>query len=237
MAIETRPIEIDCAGAVMRGYAAWDGSLPAPAGGRPGILIAPNFMGMMEIDESKARQIAALGYVGLAFDYFAKPGPAADMTAAMAQMQALVADRQVVVARMKAALAALRGLDMVDPQHVAAIGYCLGGKCVLDLARSGEAFDAAVVFHGVFDPPPFANAERIIPKLLVCHGWDDPLCPPDAVVGLAAELTAAKADWQLNAYGHVVHGFTNPGNPPAYNADADRLSWAAACALFAERWG
>jgi len=52
------------------------------------------------------------------------------------------------------------------------------------------------------------------------------------VLALAAEMSAAGADWQLHAYGNTVHAFTNPvaNNPQMgtlYSPLADRRSWQA----------
>ena len=68
--------------------------------------------------------------------------------------------------------------------------------------------------------------------MLALHGYDDPMVPPEQVVALADELTAAEADWQIHAYGGTVHAFTNPvANDPAagtvYNTRADDRSWVA----------
>ena len=83
------------------------------------------------------------------------------------------------------------------------------GMCALDLARSGADIAAAVSFHGLFDPPGLPP-QKIKAKVVAFHGWDDPMVPPDKVVALGKELTEAGADWQIHAYGHVGHGFTNP---------------------------
>ncbi len=96
-------------------------------------------------------------------------------------------------------------------------------------ARATPHIKAAVSFHGVYAPtglPP----EPITAKVLVLHGWDDPMTPPDATVALGHELTAGGADWQIHAYGNTMHAFTFPeANNPAggiqYNPDADRRSW------------
>ena len=102
---------------------------------------------------------------------------------------------------------------------------------MLDLARSGAGLRGGVSFHGVYDRPDYPSTVPIAAKLLVCHGWDDPLGPPEAVAALAAELTEAKADWQLHAYGHAGHGFTDAAAParPGFGHDdkADRRSWQA----------
>ena len=95
-------------------------------------------------------------------------------------------------------------------------------------------------FHGVYDPPPFANAAKISAKVLVLHGFDDPLAKPDAMVALGDELTASGADWQLHAYGHTGHAFTAPGSfgpGMSYQPDADRRSWRAMRNFFEELFG
>lgn len=101
------------------------------------------------------------------------------------------------------------GLEEVDGGKVLVAGYCFGGMCALDLARSGADIVAAVSFHGLFDPPGLAE-QKIKAKVVAFHGWDDPMVPPEKVVALGQELTAAGSDWQIHCYGNVGHGFTNP---------------------------
>ena len=155
-------------------------------------------------------------------------------------MNALGADRALLRDRLHGALAELKAMPAVDASKTAAIGFCFGGKCVLDLARSGADLLGGVSFHGVYDRPDYANVTPIAPKLLVCHGWDDPLGPPAAVTALAAELTDGGADWQLYAYGHAGHAFTDraatAGARPGfgYEERADRRSWQAMRDFLAE---
>lgn len=200
---------------------------------RPGVLICANVLGQKEADNVIAERLAGLGYVGFACDVFgqgkrAQRGP--DMRRYMDEM---MADRAQLRDRLAASLAVLKDHPAVDARRTAAIGYCFGGLCVLDLARSGADLLGGVSFHGVFGRPDYANVQPIAAKLLVCHGWDDPLATPDAVVGLAAELTEAKADWQLHAYGHAGHAFTDESARDTgmtgfgYEENADRRSWAA----------
>ncbi len=105
---------------------------------------------------------------------------------------------------------AVRADSASDPDHIAVAGYCFGGLCALDVARSGADVAGAVSFHGLLDGaglPP----QPIKAKVVAFHGWDDPMAPPDKVVAFAQEMTEAGADWQLHAFGNVRHGFTNPG--------------------------
>lgn len=198
----------------------------------PGILLFPNVLGIKDADLAYAEKVAALGYNLLVADVFGQGNRATRADPDPARfMNGLNADRALLRTRVTAALDTLKSLPAVDPARTAAIGFCFGGKCVLDLARSGADIAGGVSFHGVYDAPPFAHAP-ITAKLLICHGWNDPLAPPEATVALAKELTEAGCDWQIHAYGHTGHAFTDhavnmPEKGLAYNADADRRSFRA----------
>lgn len=220
----------DGPGGPFEGVIAYEDEVETP---RPGVLIVPNVLGQKESDNVKAEDIAKLGYVGFACDVFGQ-GKRAERGPEMGRyMNECLADRAQLRDRLAASLATLKGFGRVDAGKCAAIGFCFGGLSVLDMARSGQDVLGFVSFHGVYHRPDYANVTPITPKVLVCHGWDDPLAKPDAVVGLAAELTEGGADWQLHAYGHTGHGFTdvsaqNMGMPGiGYQESADRRSWKA----------
>lgn len=230
MAIVRETRVYDGPGGPFEGVFAHDDEVEAA---RPGVLICANVLGQKEADNHIAERLAGLGYVGFACDVFGQ-GKRAQRGPDMARyMNEMMDDRAQLRERLAASLAVLKDHPAVDARRTAAIGYCFGGLCVLDLARSGADLLGGVSFHGVFARPDYANVEPITAKLLVCHGWDDPLAPPDAVVGLATELTDAHADWQLHAYGHAGHAFTDEsardtGMPGfGYDENADRRSWAA----------
>lgn len=240
MTITRRPLLHDGPGGRFEGVFAWDDSATGP---RPGVLVVPNILGQKEADNQKAEALAALGYAAFACDVFgqgkrAEPGPEIAR-----YMDALNADRALLRERLAASLAALVAQPEVDAARTAAIGFCFGGKCVLDMARAGLDVLGVVSFHGVYDRPDYASAAPLAAKVLVCHGWDDPLGPPEAVTALAQELSEAGADWQIHAYGNAGHAFTDesrrgstvPG--VAYEARADRRSWAAMRDFLAELFG
>jgi dienelactone hydrolase len=146
-------------------------------------------------------------------------------------------------ARARAALDALVAQPGVDRARLAAIGYCFGGSTALELARSGASLGAVVSFHGGLEAPRPEDARNIRAKVLVCHGANDPLIPPEQVAAFEAQMRETTVDWQVCVYGGAVHSFTNPdadklGNPAlAYSAAADRRSWAAMVSLFEEAFG
>jgi dienelactone hydrolase len=210
---------------------------------RPGVLIVPNVLGQKEADNVHAENLAKLGYVALACDVYGQGKRTGHGPEAGIYMKQLNEDRALLRDRLAASLAALRGFDRVDPAKLAATGYCFGGKCVLDMARAGLPILGGVAFHGVYDRPDYANAAPITAKLLVCHGWEDPVAPPEKTVALAQELTESGADWQIHAYGHAGHAFTDldrktstiPG--VVYEPKADRRSWQAMVNFLAEIFG
>jgi dienelactone hydrolase len=235
----TRNIEYRLGDDVFEGVFACndDGDTP-----RPGVLVAHTVRGRTEFEEARARALADAGYAAMALDVYGKDNVGSGLEKCRELMGALRADRPLLQRRLLAALNVLRDQPEVDASRTAAIGFCFGGMCVLDIARTGEDIAGVVSFHGLFDPPGNAESERIVAKILVLHGWDDPLAKPDEAVALAAELSAAGADWQIHAYGNVLHAFTNPAADAStgitvYNADADRRSWAAMHYFLSELFG
>lgn len=235
--IVSKPIEYSSAGLTMRGTISWDDATSAR---RPGILVAHDWLGEGPFSRSKAEALAKLGYVALAVDLYGKGVRAANADDAGKLAGALKADRPLLRARMRAAMDALLANKMVDPRRVAAIGYCFGGSAALELARSGADVAGVVTFHGGLDTPTPQDAKNIKGKVLILHGADDPFSPLTQVMALNQEMKDAGVDYQIVLYSHAVHSFTNPeagsdnSKGAAYNAEADRRSWEAMKAFFAE---
>ncbi|KPQ34763.1 MAG: Dienelactone hydrolase-related protein [Phormidesmis priestleyi Ana] len=205
--IVTEPIVYEAANSKFEGTISWDTSQTGP---RPGVMIAPTFKGQSGFETQKAELLAELGYVGFAIDIYGQGKRATTPEAASALMAVLNDDRSLLLKHMQLATTTIRQLPQVDEKKIAAIGFCFGGKCVLDLARSGIDIRAVVSFHGIYDPPPLATATKITAAVLVLHGWEDPLAPREQTVALADELTQYGADWQIHMFGHTAHAFTNP---------------------------
>lgn len=212
----------------LEGFFCFDESRAGPL---PAVLISHAWGGRDDFVADKARQLARLGYAGFALDVYGKGRRGSSREENARLIEPFMQDRSLLVRRMQAALGAVRDLPQVDERRIAAMGFCFGGLCVLDLARSGADIRGVVSFHGLLKPsglPP----RRIAAKVLVLHGHDDPMAPVDDVVALEQELTEAGADWQLHAYGGTMHAFTNPAarDPDfgtVYQAAADRRSWTA----------
>ena len=147
-------------------------------------------------------------------------------------MQPFLDDRAMLQRRMQLALEQLSAQKEVDSSRTAAIGFCFGGLCVLDLARTGADLRGVVSFHGLLGAPGNTEGTQLSSKVLVLHGWQDPLVPPEQVMSFADEMASHCADWQLHAYGNCMHAFTNPEaeapeNGMQYDPTADHRSWDA----------
>jgi dienelactone hydrolase len=207
------------------GFFCYDASRSGPL---PAVLISHDWSGRNEFVARKARRLAWHGYAAFALDMYggAKQGKSVEENQGL--MGPLMADRAALAKRINAALSAVRALPQVDAKRIAAMGFCFGGLCVLDLARSGADVRGVASFHGLLKPSGLPG-KPIKSKVLVMHGYDDPMAPPEEVLAFAKEFTAAGADWQLHAYGNTVHAFSNPqastAGVMAYKPEADRRSW------------
>lgn len=233
--MEMRAVDYEHDGVTLRGKVA----LPTGSDSAPGVLVAHDWTGRNAMAERVAGELAQHGYVGLALDMYGEGRTGASIEDKAALMAPLAKDRELLMGRMNAALDALRGLARVDGSRTAAIGFCFGGKCVLDLARSGADVGAVVSFHGLLDPPPDALCKPIRARVLALHGHRDPMVPPEVVTAFEQQLEASKADWELHVYGHAVHAFTNPAANDAsfgtvYDERVARRAFAAMHGLFDE---
>jgi dienelactone hydrolase len=185
----------------------WDDDWEEP---RPGILVSHAWRGRSDFENGKAEAMTRLGYVGFALDLYGKGILGRDADENRRLMKPYLDDRAMLQRHMHLALREIRRLPEVDKPRIAAIGFCFGGLCVLDLARSGADLRGIASFHGLLIPPGNTAGQRFDGMILVLHGWDDPMAPPEQVVRLGQELTELGADWQIHAYGNTVHAFTNP---------------------------
>lgn len=221
----------------LEGVLVYDNATQAP---RPGILVFPEWWGMTDYPIHRAEQLAQLGYVAFAADMYGNGVKTDDPKEATAWSGKVHGDPAMLRARAQAAFDVLANSPRVDRTHIAAIGYCFGGTVALELARSGADLSGVVSFHGGLGTANPADARNIKGKILVCTGGDDKFVPPDQVTAFENEMRDAGVNWQVIVYGGAHHAFTNPDADAhhlpniAYNADADRRSWAAMKAFFDE---
>ena len=229
--IEGKTVTYRADGVVMKGYLAYETDIQGP---RPGVLVVHEWWGLNDYARKRARMLAEMGYTALAVDMYGEGKQAKHPDEAGKFASELMKNFDTAKARFTAALDYLKKQKTVDPQRIAAIGYCFGGGVVLNMAREGVDLRGVASFHGSLTAVTPAKPAAIKAKILVLHGADDKFIPPDQIEAFKQEMTAAGADFKFVSYPGAVHSFTNPdatemgkkfNMPIAYNEKADKESW------------
>lgn len=205
----------------------------------PLILVAHDWSGCNTFAKHKAEQLAQLGYIGFALDMYGKGKLGTTKDEKVALMQPLASNRQLLQKRIQAGYQAAKKIQGVDTTKIGAIGFCFGGLCVLDLARSGVDIQGVVSFHGLLHAPEHEAMERIQAKILALHGYDDPMVKPEQVISFCDEMTKANVDWQMVMYGNTMHAFMNPEANDAtfgtvYHAETEKRAWREMTNFFSD---
>ena len=227
--INERQVQYEHKGTLLEGFLAYADSSTVPA---PAVMISHAWAGRDEFACDKARAIARMGYTGFALDLYGQGVRGRTPEESSRLMQPFLQDRALLQSRMQASLDILVSMPEVRADRVAAMGFCFGGLCVLDLARTGADLRGVISVHGFFTPPGNLDGKPVRAKILALHGHDDPMVPMETAVAFGQEMTAAGVDWQLHVYGGTKHAFTNPhANDPVrgtvYRPEADRRAWVA----------
>ena len=209
---------------------------------RPVVLIAPAFEGCNELMVLHAQRWASQGYLAVVLDVYGEGHVASTLEDCMAHLQPLLEDRAGLQSCLLSGFEAAVAQPQADASRVVAIGFCLGGLCVLDLARVGADVKGVVSVHGVLMPPANVPKPRVVAKVLALHGYQDPQVDDAQLNGFYEEMTAAGVDWQMHYFGQAKHAFTDPHASDIgpvemgreYNAVASQRSEALARLFFDE---
>ena len=239
--IKTREIEYTAAdGTKLIGYFA----APETASPVAGIIVAPEWWGRNEYTKQRARELAEHGYAALAIDMYGDKKVTTLVSEASAWMMQTFEDSETIVTRASAGLTTLAQQPEVNADKLGAIGFCYGGKVILDLARSGANLRAVATFHAVLTPKAPAQEGVIKAEILVMHGELDSMVTLDDVATFRQEMHAAKVDHEVIVFENAKHGFSNPladeraqanGVDLGYNASAEQQSLDAMYALLARQ--
>jgi len=235
--VKTKVVDYTVGGTALQGLIAWD---DASAGKRPGILVVHEWWGHNEHARNAARRLAEAGYVGFALDMYGKGKLAAHPDDAMKFMTEATKDPAALGARFNAALAELKKDPHVDAARIGAIGYCFGGTVVISQARLGADLAVVASFHGGLGGLAPVKPGAVKARVLVYTGAADPMIPADQVEAFRKEMAAANAKVDIVTYPGAKHSFTNPDagsagmDALAYDAAADKASWAAMLKTFKE---
>jgi dienelactone hydrolase len=232
----SQTLKLEHAGAALEGFLA----MPVGPGPHPAVMAMHDAHGLSDRMRGVARRLANAGYLALATDMYGgglhHPVP----EAAGVAIAPLWNDPELLRQRVIAWLDLLRARPEADPDRIGAIGYCFGGQCVLELARSGADVKAVVSYHGILTTAKPAEPSTVKARIAVYTGAKDPYVPRQDVTAFRDEMIAAGARWQITEFGEAHHSFTDPGagssGTPgvAYDRLADSISWAGTEAMLTE---
>ncbi len=214
----------------MGGYIVYDENIEGP---RPAVLVVHEWWGLNEYAKRRARELAALGYIAMAVDMYGNGRTADNPELAGKLATPFYTDPVMAKKHFDTALNKLKTYKQVDPEKIAAIGYCFGGGMLLNFVRMGEPLKGIVSFHGSLIGTP-ANKNLLTAKILVLHGDDDKFVPATEVAAFKKQMDSISAEYTFKSYPGATHAFSNPDAtamgekfkiPIAYNAAADTASW------------
>ena len=228
----SQEITYEVAGVKLKGFMAYDETV---ARKRPGVLVVHEWWGHNDYVRNRARMLAEMGYTAFALDMYGDGKLAEHPADAKKFMMEVLGNIAAAEERFNAAHKILRDHASTDETKTAAIGYCFGGAVVLHMARAGTDLDGVASFHGNLSTQTPAVEGAVKSRVLVLHGAEDPLIPPEQAEAFKQEMQQAKVDIELIAYPGAVHSFTNPvatavgeslNMPLAYDEKAVQQSWA-----------
>lgn len=216
----------------MKGFLAYEDTI---AKKRPGVLVVHEWWGHNDYARKRARMLAEIGYTAFAVDMYGNGQQASHPDDAGKFSREITENMDIARVRFQAGLDFLKLHKTVDPQRIAAIGYCFGGRLVLNMARMGLDLDGVASFHGHLSTSKLAKPGEVKAAVLVCHGADDEFITRDEIETFKKEMENASVGFQFVPYEGAKHSFTNPQADEyakkfslalAYNAQADQNSWS-----------
>ena len=228
-AVKTEAVQYKDGDQVLNGFVSYDDAI---SGKRPGVMVVHEWWGLNDYAKHRAEMLAELGYVAFAADMYGDNKVTTHAADAKGWMTQITDNQDAWQKRALAGLEALKSNDKVDPERLAAIGYCFGGATVMQLAYAGADLDGVASFHGALPAATPEQQKNIKTSILIAHGEKDAHVPPERVAAFKEALDAAGADYEFVTYGGAEHSFTNPdagsfGVPGLkYDAKADARSWA-----------
>jgi len=211
---------------------------------RPAIVLIHEVFGLDVHACEVAARFAAEGFHVLVPDLYsregvpgpesttAEPAPIWDIDSIRSAARGLP-DRRAL-ADIDAAAAHLAGLDDVDAERIAAIGFCMGGTLAFLAGCTSLRFAGVVDFYGrVFYPElsaakptqPLELALNLDRPLLAFFGGRDEGIPLEDVERMRVTLSSAAKSFDIVVYDEAQHGFFNDLRPN-FDAAAARDAWA-----------
>lgn len=194
-----------------------------------GLLLVHAWWGLNDFFKSLATRFAEAGFVTLAPDYYR--GQVADTVESAKALRGKM-DVKNTEKLLNSAISFLRAHPAVQGKRVGVVGFSLGARLAIALARSKpEAVGAVVVFYGVAGGT-FTGFK--IPVQGHFAEGDEWGAGPDAVRKLRDRLVVGKGKVDFNTYPGTTHWFFEEKVTQAYSPQAAKLAFNRTVAFLRE---
>ncbi len=201
------------------------------SGSGPGLIVIQEWWGLTDHIVELCNRYAGQGYVALAPDLYggATTHDADEAGQMMSDLPEADAARDL-----GGAVDHLLAHDAVIGDSVGAVGYCMGGGFVIQLAaQQGDRIGAAVPYYGVLQSQP--DFAAITAPVLGHYAETDDFAPPTKALEMGAAIREAGGSAAINVYGGTGHAFFNDGNAfGTYDPDAAAISWSRTLAFLSQ---
>ena len=211
--------------------------------GVPGLLLIHEVFGLEPHTDDLVRRFAEAGFAVLAPDLWFRQGrpgpePSASNPAPVWEPEAIRAavdslpDRRAL-GDLEAGLTWLSQRDDVDPERLAAVGFCMGGNLAFQLACTSRRLAAAVDFYGRIAFHQLSANHPIQPlelglnlscPVLFHFGSEDASIPEEQVALLEDTLGRWMKDIELERWPGAGHGFLTDRRG-GYHEVSARAAW------------
>lgn len=197
---------------------------------QPTIILCHAWNGRDEYICKKAELIASWGYGAFAIDIYGKGVLGHSPKENIALKQPFLSDRNLLKRRIICGYEKVCSHPFVDDTMIAVIGFGFGGICALDFARYIKSLRGVISVYGHFEAPNETANQSIESKVMILHGYNDPIVTIQELNQFQEELSFNAVDWQTHLYSQSMHAFTTPtaNNPEmgiAYNPLSTKRAW------------
>jgi carboxymethylenebutenolidase len=209
-------------------------SRPSDGDHHPGIIVLQEALGVNAQLRGVADRYARLGFVAIAPDLFhrVKPGYATNelnMEVLMPLIRSMTPDAFALDTA--AAYAWLTSEGGVEPDKVAAVGFCMGGRAAF-IANTEVPLAAGISYYASAIAPALLDR---VPKVHGPHlffwGGRDRGIPAEQRRGVADAMRDAGKKFVDVVFSDCDHVFFNEQVPDRYNESAAKQSWAMGIAF------